>query len=50
MDGQCDCGHEGEGTVGGRRRKTALFEGNSAETSTPHRSWKKMWRKRKKQA
>ena len=41
MDGQCKCGLEGEGTVGGRRSITGLRGGDLSETSTRDRSGKR---------
>ena len=42
VDGQCECGLEGEGTVGrGDASKTGLCGGIFSDTSTPHRSLKR---------
>ena len=35
VDGQCKCGLEGEGTVGGRRCITGLCGCNLSHTSSP---------------
>ena len=41
VDGQCKCGLEGEGTVGGGDASTGLCGGNLSETSMPTLNWEK---------